>query len=539
MTRPTPFERGQTLVLFALTLMLLTLMVCMTLSFGTKAKEKVELQIVADQAAFSNAVVEARAFNSIAMLTRAQFAHMVALLGVESAISYASAYRGYLDMLFIDYILEMAFSQAPRCNPPGQWCGCIGVPAVLFGRMVPLWRELSRVRAMWEALDTAAALQARANQSAASTLYLAEVDAFGRELVWNSLKDAKLTQKVTNQAKAGRAEWTVPSGPGSLFSGVTARESGWIPFQGAALINNWITKHEVIAAMGTRGHWFTTARMLMPQLPINNKFRQVLGASEAVVAFHTGSSYYGPSLHANSRSASDGTFAWADDHGLGTVRYAGPGCPGIPWFLFSFAWVKSTDLDETMDQHEWFPKFDGDPQPAERTHTLGPCYGPNCLGVWINQIDYNFIKVVQPGDIFGQPKNYTVVQRDYSARNSSADPWNLFFNFRFTSTGPGTKLDLRSGTGGQGSGLVLRDGTNISKQTALSAGVAYYHRKGHWKEPPNFFNPFWRAGLVRADIDDDGRDPNKDIPDTLNSSGVPWAADAYRQLYANGFRGVQ
>lgn len=33
------------------------------------------------------------------------------------------------------------------------------------------------------------------------------------------------------------------------------------------------------------------------------------------------------------------------------------------------------------------------------------------------------------------------------------------------------------------------------KMWALSRGLAYYHRPGTWKEPPNFYNPFWRAKL--------------------------------------------
>ena len=83
--------------MFALTLLLISLMVMMTLSFGTKMKEKIELQQVADQAAYSNAVVVARGFNSLALLNRVQIAHMVAIGGIQAAVSYAASYRGLLD----------------------------------------------------------------------------------------------------------------------------------------------------------------------------------------------------------------------------------------------------------------------------------------------------------------------------------------------------------------------------------------------------------------------------------------------------------
>lgn len=31
---------------------------------------------------------------------------------------------------------------------------------------------------------------------------------------------------------------------------------------------------------------------------------------------------------------------------------------------------------------------------------------------------------------------------------------------------------------------------------AVARALAYYHRPGNWQEPPNFFNPFWRAKLA-------------------------------------------
>ncbi|HZI03174.1 MAG TPA: hypothetical protein VEZ71_04095, partial [Archangium sp.] len=108
-----------------------------------------------------------------------------------------------------------------------------------------------------------------------------------------------------------------------------------------------------------------------------------------------------------------------------------------------------------------------------------------------------------------------------------SDPWNLLFRFRFTPESNGT-FDSH--------GLHLADGTDISVQAALATGLAYYHRRGRWNEPPNLWNPFWRATLVAADIDTGGdlRRGGTDIPDTV---GGP-AAEAYRQLISAGYKGV-
>src|SRR5688572_2122260 len=99
MTFKKTVRRGQNLILFALTMLLVTLIVLLTLSFGSAAKDKMELQNVADAAAYSDAVSVARTFNSFALLNRAQIAHMVAIAGVQSAISYTSLYMAILDQV--------------------------------------------------------------------------------------------------------------------------------------------------------------------------------------------------------------------------------------------------------------------------------------------------------------------------------------------------------------------------------------------------------------------------------------------------------
>ncbi|MHB8873984.1 MAG: pilus assembly protein, partial [Myxococcaceae bacterium] len=79
-------------------------------------------------------------------------------------------------------------------------------------------------------------------------------------------------------------------------------------------------------------------------------------------------------------------------------------------------------------------------------------------------------------------------------------------------------------------------------QMALSTGITYYHRGNNLLgfnsqvEPPNFFNPFWRAGLTRLNVDDPGLG-NGDVESAL--SGYPAAVDSFQGLKANGFKGWQ
>ncbi len=527
-----PHPRGQTLALFGLTLFLLTLLVCMTLSFGTKAKEKMELQQVADQAAYSNAVYTARTFNSIALLNRAKIAHHVALLGVQSALSYAAAYRGYLNWLFVMYIIELVANQIPQCDPPFQLCGCFGIPGVIFGRMIPIIREIQRIRAGWDPLDQAAALQARNNQSQAATLYFAQLDAFYRELYFSNLRNQQLTRQVVNRAAGGEPEWQAPN-----TDSVTVREVGLFPSQGAVLQLNIFNRHQVWATMGSLGHPFVTSRFWDGGLKIQQALRGIIGNDLQGTLLHMGSAYYSPTLHGNTLFTVEGTFAWADDHGFGVERYSGIGCSGLTLPVFSIAWAKSTDLSDNMDQHFWLTLLDSpDAQPAEVRHTMGSCFV--CPSVWTRFVDYDWVKVAMGGDAFGQPKNHAVVQRDYTLRPRAADPWNLAFRFRFTPAGE--DLELGRQVSGANQRIVLRNGgIDVSRQTALSTGITYYHRAGHWKEPPNLFNPFWRAGLVHADVDDQARSRGGDVAQTLNGAGVGWAAQAWGELHRVGYRGIQ
>lgn len=119
--------RGQNLVLFALSLLVLTLMVLMTLSFGARVKSRMELQTIADTAAYSNAVATARTLNSIAVLNRVTVAHTVSTIGTLSLISWSTLYwkhaRNARDLWFKEAIifaigLIWCICPGPTCRPP-------------------------------------------------------------------------------------------------------------------------------------------------------------------------------------------------------------------------------------------------------------------------------------------------------------------------------------------------------------------------------------------------------------------------------------
>ncbi|MFP2933364.1 pilus assembly protein, partial [Pyxidicoccus sp. 3LG] len=148
-------RRGQALVLFALTLILLAVLVLMTLGFGMRAKERVEIQMAADAAAYSQAVATARTFNAIAVMNRAQVAHMVAMAGTQALISHSSQ----------EYAAHNVVCPDPTMD------------------------------AEWHEADMAAGAQVQSLQGQAGTLYRAGLTLYAR-LLGEHVLEQKLAKKV-------------------------------------------------------------------------------------------------------------------------------------------------------------------------------------------------------------------------------------------------------------------------------------------------------------------------------------------------------
>lgn len=644
-------ERGQTLVLFALTLLLVTLMVMMTLSFSTKAKEKMELQQVADQAAYSNAVVVARGLNSLALLNRVQIADMVAIAGIQGALSYAAVYRGSLAGAE-QAILMTAGKYSAQCTSSlGLYRPACEAAKALKDPLQKARDEQDRVTREWEQptllgsylggfgmVDSFVGLYALVWQMNAMSIFLVhQQETFMR--MADKLKEQTLARAVMRHSAGNSPEWLAPE----AASFVSSREIGDLRVgsgvvNGAVLQGSPVNQHAVVAAMASRGNWWVTARMGesglierklnrvfnpppgdVPDLPVAIKPPRVdmdlpsgevdesefwspsdlfsLPPRDPVITVKMitpgplfalppmpswfpsglvsslipymgkGDAYFARARHGADQhivamgpsGKPNDAAVMADDHADGFLQFWKAPFRAYPLayepLLFSgFGFASAGTLPILTNVHRWT----GFPLPmsigellmdrgnlvsalggSDKTsvHPLKPLSG---FGIWPLFMDYNFAKVVMTNDAYGQPKNFAVIQRDYRARPQSADPWNLFFRFRLN--GSGTQFG--QGTEADPNAIVLGDGTDISLQTALSSGISYYHRFDHWAEPPNLFNPFWRAGLTRANIDPKsmdgvGRDWFEDVADTLDSSGVPWAGEAIKSLDRVGFQGVQ
>jgi hypothetical protein len=410
-------------------------------------------------------------------------------------------------------------------------------------------RELRRVQGVIRSFDPRVASSARGAGYAAIYMYIGQQETMWNQMWNNALDRQRMTRRVMNGSGGTSAEWDY----NGSASAVAEREVGKVPFvDGALNTTNLILsdRHAVWAAMASRGHPWTAGRMYpTSQAPmlLMGYFRRFL-ANDPLLVISDGSAYFGAYFHTNVTWLTSSTAGVADDHLIWLARHTSRQCafPPIPLIGVSYTYSQMGRSEHRAGLGIFFPTPAPSPAGGPLVIVLVPVYNDpmthnqtgiclmNCPSSWTNFVDYNPLKVISKGDNFAQPKIPVTVSRDVSRRTGLPDPWNLLVN-NFASTG--SQYDTRDNNG-----IILRaTGTDISKQTALATGIAYYHRQGSWKEPPNLLSPFWRAGLTRADVDDSARidQSGYDIPAVLNSSGVPWAADAYTELYAQGWRGTQ
>jgi hypothetical protein len=558
-------SRGQALVLSALGMVLLVLMVCMTLSFGTRAKAKMEVQIVADQAAYSTAVAVARTYNVLALTNRVMMAHMTAMLGIQSAISFSSIWYAMVFSAALYYAAEI-INQDNACDPCPFCPTCWMVPFVqawiVLSRLIPTGAELLRVVGLYGGLDTAAASQADRTGLASLGLYVGQVEAVSNRL-FNAVNNQGIAQNVLSQSSANMQL------SGSAGD-VARREAGFPTAFPVAGISGGINqtmfflsdRHAVMAAMGARGHPFTANRFSFSFLP--NSVDSMLSQAESrggnrmvddVTYVNMGNAYFGGNnnVHENTMLTTQSTLAMSDDHGQGIISYSDVSAyPPMTWPLLLVALVQSnvgTGFHAGGFGLVLEPPFpNGIPIPIifvpiaplpHWTHTVTACT-TNCPSAWSSFVDYNLLKVPFQSDNYAQPKLPVTIYKD--ATLQPKDPFNLMFNMRFSSTGPGTEFNLQNGSqsaAGVGGAIMIRDGAgaaDISRQVGYSTGITYYHRAGHWKEPPNLFNPYWRAGITRADTD--RRSDGSDIETVLDNTGASWARRSFDSLLGVGFKGT-
>ncbi|MBM4379520.1 MAG: hypothetical protein FJ086_09510, partial [Deltaproteobacteria bacterium] len=448
----------------------------------------------ADGAAYSNAIVTARAYNQIAVWNRAQIAHMMTLAGVQSHISYASWYVALLKgSEYGGYATAgLAGLICAGCGPWCPWC-CTCCPtvavAIKFARAFN--REYNTAKRQLDRVDQQMATQAMAIQGFASLYGSAGKLLYGMHTL-NQLNGglANAVQDLVTSKATNPGEYGIDTLTNVIVNASELRNAGAESTQNPSLeITNGTRESDFLRSRG----WAATP----PYPPV------IAAQNRSITAFFaSGTGHFGDSKHNPVKQGNNQ--AWADDEGFaaGVVNLPSP-CP-LPTGWYATAEVKSSAKNHPS-HHRSSPNVTEGGSTADRRHDLMKCQdakGNPCNSVWVGRQEFNINyqnaqqladakTTAGAGDQWRQPVNMVRLTRNYGAR-SKRDPWEFKFKLEISNSGGGQQVDLKA--------------PSMNEQTAIATAITYYHRNMQaadksWEEPPNFFNPYWRATLVPADID--------------------------------------
>lgn len=532
-------RRGQTLLLFALMSLVMVLMVCMTLAIGSRTKERMELQTLADAAAYSQAVATARSFNAISVMNRVQVAHAVSTLGTLSLISWSTLYAKHAQnaaKLFTLMTIPYAVNAIINCIPPPKQPACSACRAGLAQGLIN-------------------ALLARRHARKTRSKLRQDVELFERETLprWNAavaihaaqLQLLERTRKASSESGLGKsilaaAQVVAPTELSAVASGgeVTARELGEAITDFKDPVDDPSQHHLGQMVMASRGHKFIRHRThtgdwggWIRDLAWRSRTLFAGGAIDATSA--TGQGYYSETW--TTSPSGRPVEALAHDAGgrtrTGYVRASkwfkhGGKCPSpLPAYPISAA-IGLIGRGVPMGSASVGP---------DRHQALGHDV-THAMRTFPPFVDFNAGQLDDADNLYGQPKTVALLARDYDARR---DPWELAVRFKDDSAAADDfDLNKPQSYGARGA---------PSRQLALGTGVVYYHRYQFPDEPPNLFAPFWRAGLSRYTVDRPTLGTPREIVQRYDAEagqlftgeGVEHAADAYEALLREGYKGFQ
>ena len=495
-------NRGQVLVLAALTTLLVAICLFMTISVSWQVRNRIQLQHAADAKAFSDATVVARAYNSFAYSNRAiagNIVSMTILHAFHSEVSAASdIYFPLMDSLLVVFSGEM-----------GLFCSCGFLGCCKF-------RHLAH--AMSAMMDFVKILSAffsgkmgkwiqRTDESFKNAIGSIEksisvINQFQRmlqlELTLAGFSDKNSEINEINMT-SGQPKVDVLSAFGvidfedseakkkiELTDIVNAARPGWV--------RNRINQTVVIP--------FLLPMFIDSQGPFKKELGKnwVVGAAVQSPMIGGGSGFY-------QSSPSD----WL----TGIITNFG----GQPASQISGAHISSFDDWNYVGTLKYgnclwpalgFTPMLGSLSPAIVTSNQqgGKHRAPAGLGFFnrVHTGDQHTVDVESFFDLtvwsteankennYKQPGLYAGFSTDSLSRafdkTSGTNPWDL----KMTVSLPvEASINLENSS----------DNDNSSGSAkAVSKAMTYYHHPGNWKEPPNLWNPFWRAKLHPYDSGD-------------------------------------
>lgn len=474
-------KRGQALVLASVSMLILALMVALSFNLGYALHEKMRLQQHSDAEAYSMGVVEARAFNYFAGSNRAIAASLVAMNTLHAYMAAASVTSDMMRAASINFI-EIAIMELLQCDPPYGIQHCIHAGQAMeksgkfskaskkYGKKVKGVEGEFRMttQLLDEMIDAIHFSQIQVLTDAGQVVRAGTADNLSKLKQNNVPPDASDVATAVGALNINNLNCAIDGSPLPCVGG------------GGPGDTSQAVHGELMTAIAnaTRPEW--PAHRSMTPVPglsyldpifMKDLMNSIQGNGVTMPFNHKGTAKTiqqksQGELHGGQSSSDSGKTTGADEHGdLFSVWHDGFGFDTYKATIYS---DKNGGEHTPGNAHSGQHKFEGVNTGSAMCLGSGNC----------------FMKFKADSDKdhdFGQPAVYSYVSMKLRTGDVTKGPWQLNDNAVVKIDGP----DGKKGT----LHLAAKDGAAVSK------ALVYFHRIGHWRDPPNFFEPYWRVKL--------------------------------------------
>lgn len=483
-------RRGQVMVLSCVTMLILALMIAAGFSMSNAIHERIRLQSHADAAAYSAAIVSARAMNVTAYTNRTIAAVLVAQMSVHAWMAIAS------QTVSIHLAGAANFARMAACEMDNQhccsircWGVCCNVPhcihaaldgiiAVMHGiKALQYWSKVTgkesdfndAVEALNKATIDLHKLQKDALKAAAN-----EISSEGGVLSQLKQRNAPRSQYVTQVLNHNKGEFSCAL-EGTDMDGDCKKVVGSTPSKSGQDVRS--------KAMQSAAN---AARLMFHVLCSDCQ-------ESADEDFQDGSDHLMNTQWGDEEETHD--FTVMSSVSSGTIPSTGPAeakavgalsfgsmsnekfcsnCRQNNFPLISMAWSNDGSGLHLIPHQGSHNKFKG----YQRQDVCGDeaCF-------------VNFRSNSDSNNDFNQPSMYAAVSQNLGTmRGGQRGKWEI-----------NNDATINLAMGDESTKLVLKPrGTGY----AVAKAKVYYHDFNSWKHPPNLFDPFWRAKLHPFKRDD-------------------------------------
>ncbi len=469
-------SRGQTIVLGVLTLLVLAVMMMLTFTMNQVIHEKIRIQSHSDAIAYSSAIVQARAFNSMVYSNRAIAAAVVAQMTVHAWMTTASATTATLFSGAIAFIMIAVEELGQSFCPVVCFCAihCVHFvqALIVMAKYFSKWNEYN---------NKVKGAEEKFNKAVGSIKEMVDDIHKSQKTVLDNAKSALgSVPDSLNSINANRASVGGFAGQNQKAFACTLEGSSLDDdcqdsnrTKSSAEDRSKIMQNTANAMRPFYDQLLTTMDQHEDFKMSGSDFLKDIQQNEGdpLLVMKFGSAYTGEdkSMFSNNSKQSKNVGAWVITMFM-TKWHDGFGVMALPVWVFSDA--NGGDHFPSWAHQGNHDKFQG----VQQEDVCGD--DKNCF--------INFRATSDKDQDFGQPSSYASVKYDtlHEKMSGGGREHNAWL------VNDQGQLELDMGSGKAKVSLIPR-----KPGIAISKAKTYFHQLGDWQAPPNFFDPFWRAKL--------------------------------------------